>query len=135
MFEPLDFIEQPTLTKGDLVLVLCDLMGTTRRESREIVDSFFDLIRAELVRGHDVKVANFGNFELRLQAPRPGRNVRTGEPVRIEQRTTVKFIPSALQMDLLQGLVVQRPPKAPKRVRNRPAKPVDTSPGTPQINA
>lgn len=56
-----------------------------------MVDAFFDLIVGSLVKGEDVKLSSFGNFQIRTKAPRPGRNPRTGESIPIEARRVVTF--------------------------------------------
>lgn len=82
------------LTKADLASLLFRRMGINKRESRELVEAFFEEIRQELLAGRDVKLSGFGNFEVRYKTPRPGRNPRTGELVPIAARTIVSFHPS-----------------------------------------
>jgi integration host factor subunit alpha len=80
-----------TLTKANIASLLYQRMGINKRESRELVEAFFEEIRAELMAGRDVKISGFGNFEVRKKTPRPGRNPRTGELVPIAARTIVSF--------------------------------------------
>ncbi|OZB50017.1 MAG: integration host factor subunit alpha, partial [Thiomonas sp. 14-66-4] len=63
----------PSLTKAELSELLYERIGLNKRESKDMVDAFFDLIRETLASGHDVKLSNFGNFQLRDKAQRPGR--------------------------------------------------------------
>ena len=72
-------LETPTLTKAELADLLFERLGLNKRESKDMVEAFFDLIHATLVTGDDVKMSGFGNFNIRRKAPRPGRNPRTGE--------------------------------------------------------
>ena len=74
------------LTKAQLAELLFDQIGLNKRESKEMVDAFFDLISKSLVDGDDVKLSGFGNFQIRTKAPRPGRNPRTGELIPIDAR-------------------------------------------------
>ena len=83
-----------TLTKAGIATMLYKRMGINKRESRELVDAFFDEIRDQLLAGNDVKISGFGNFEVRRKPARPGRNPRTGELVPIAARTVVGFHPS-----------------------------------------
>ncbi len=83
-----------TLTKADIASLLYQRMGINKRESRELVEAFFEEIRLELLAGRNVKISGFGNFEVHNKTPRPGRNPRTGEPVPIAARTIVSFHPS-----------------------------------------
>jgi len=87
----IESLETPALTKAQLAELLFEQIGLNKRESKDMVEAFFDLISASLVEGQDVKVSSFGNFHIRAKATRPGRNPRTGEPVEIEARRVVTF--------------------------------------------
>ena len=65
-------IETPALTKAQLAELLFQQIGLNKRESRDMIDAFFDLISRQLVDGQDVKISGFGNFQIRTKAPRPG---------------------------------------------------------------
>ena len=69
-------LETPALTKAQLADLLFEQIGLNKRESKDMVDAFFDLISDSLVEGDDVKISGFGNFQIRTKAPRPGRNPR-----------------------------------------------------------
>lgn len=84
-------LETPALTKAQLAELLFDQIGLNKRESKDMIDAFFDLIAGSLVDGNDVKLAGFGNFQIRIKAPRPGRNPRTGEAIPIASRCVVTF--------------------------------------------
>ena len=84
-------LETPALTKAQLAELLFEQIGLNKRESKDMIDAFFDLIAASLVEGSDVQISGFGNFQIRTKAPRPGRNPRTGETIPIEARRVVTF--------------------------------------------
>ena len=86
-----DSIETPALTKAQLADMLFEQIGLNKRESKDMIDAFFDLISDSVVEGTDVKISSFGNFQIRTKAPRPGRNPRTGEAIPIEARRVVTF--------------------------------------------
>lgn len=96
-------LETPALTKAQLAEMLFDQIGLNKRESKEMIDAFFDLITDSLVEGGDVKISGFGNFQIRTKAARPGRNPRTGEPVAIEARRVVTFHASPKLKDAVQA--------------------------------
>jgi integration host factor subunit alpha len=93
--ESMDFavesLETPALTKAQLSELLFEQIGLNKRESKDMIDAFFDLISDSLVEGQDVKISGFGNFQIRTKAPRPGRNPRTGEAIPIQARRVVTF--------------------------------------------
>lgn len=79
------------LTKADMAERLYEELGLNKRESKEIVEAFFEEIRDALEDGYNVKLSGFGNFELKDKRPRPGRNPKTGEEVTISARRVVTF--------------------------------------------
>ena len=96
-------LETPTLTKAELAELLFERLGLNKRESKDMVEAFFDLIHATLVSGADVKMSGFGNFNIRRKAPRPGRNPRTGEAIPIKARNVVTFHASHKLKGVVQG--------------------------------
>jgi integration host factor subunit alpha len=96
-------LETPTLTKAELAELLFDKLGLNKRESKDMVEAFFDILHDSLVKGQDVKLSGFGNFNLRRKAPRPGRNPRTGESIPIKARNVVTFHASHKLKGLVQG--------------------------------
>ena len=104
----LSTLEAPTLTKAELAELLFDRLGLNKRESKDMVEAFFDIIHATLVAGEDVKMSGFGNFNIRRKASRPGRNPRTGEAIPIKARDVVTFHAS----HKLKGIVQGDPPSA-----------------------
>lgn len=98
-----DSLETNALTKAQLADLLFDQIGLNKRESKDMVDAFFDLIVQSLIDGKDVKLSGFGNFQIRTKAPRPGRNPRTGEEIPIEARRVVTFHASSKLKEQIQG--------------------------------
>ena len=96
-------VEAPTLTKAQLAELLFDHIGLNKRESKDMVDAFFELIAQRLVDGADVKLSGFGNFQIRTKAPRPGRNPRTGESIPIAARRVVTFHASSKLKEQIQS--------------------------------
>ncbi|HEY1103195.1 MAG TPA: integration host factor subunit alpha [Burkholderiaceae bacterium] len=98
-----DSLETPALTKARLAELLFEQIGLNKRESKDMVDAFFDLVGNSLIEGDDVKISGFGNFQIRTKAPRPGRNPRTGEAIPIEARRVVTFHASHKLKEQIQG--------------------------------
>jgi len=81
------------LTKADMADNLFEELGLNKREAKEMVELFFEEIRAALEKGDHVKLSGFGNFDLREKKQRPGRNPKTGEEIPITARRVVTFRP------------------------------------------
>lgn len=83
-----------TLTKSELADLLFEQVGLNKREAKDMVEGFFEEIRAALEQGEAVKLSGFGNFLLRDKPQRPGRNPKTGQEIPITARRVVTFHPS-----------------------------------------
>ena len=94
------------LTKAKLIAQLIDQFSMNKHDSTKLVDQFFEEIRATLEKGEAVKLAGFGNFELRDKNSRPGRNPKTGEDIPITARRVVTFKASPKLKDSVEGLQV-----------------------------
>ncbi len=81
------------LTKADMAEKLYEELGLNKREAKELVEMFFEEVRAALEAGDQVKLSGFGNFDLRNKNERPGRNPKTGEQIPISARRVVTFRP------------------------------------------
>ncbi|MCW8925228.1 MAG: integration host factor subunit alpha [Xanthomonadales bacterium] len=82
-----------SLTKADIADRLFNEVGLNKREAKEFVDAYFEIIRQALESGKNVKLSGFGNFQLREKNQRPGRNPKTGEEIPISARRVVTFRP------------------------------------------
>lgn len=81
------------LTKADIAENLVEEVGLSKKDAKDLVESFFDAVRETLIQGEQVKLSGFGNFEVREKSQRPGRNPKTGEEIPITARTVVTFRP------------------------------------------
>ena len=79
-----------TLTKAELADLLFEKVGLNKREAKDMVESYFEEIRAQLESGESVKLSGFGNFQLRDKPQRPGRNPKTGEEIPISARRVIR---------------------------------------------
>ena len=100
-------LETPTLTKAELAELLFERLGLNKRESKDLVEAFFDIVHGALVEGSEVKLSGFGNFSIRGKASRPGRNPRTGESIPIKARNVVTFHSSHKLKAIVQGEIPQ----------------------------
>jgi nucleoid DNA-binding protein len=65
-------LETPTLTKAELSELLFDRLGLNKRESKDMVEAFFDIVHDTLVEGDDVKLSGFRQLQHPAQGPAPG---------------------------------------------------------------
>ncbi len=79
------------MTKADLIESIYEKVGLSKKESSQIVEHIFDLIRARLEDGGKVKISGFGNFTIREKNVRRGRNPQTGDEIKIAARNVLTF--------------------------------------------
>ncbi len=91
-----------TLTKAHLCDILTNEHGFTKRQTRNLIEVFFDEVRKSLERGESVKLSGFGSFQLRDKPERPGRNPKTGQEIAITARRVVTFHTSPKLRELVE---------------------------------
>lgn len=91
------------MTKADIVESVYQRVGLSKKESAEIVDEVFEIVRERLEQGDPVKISGFGNFNIRQKTPRRGRNPKTGEEILITARKVLTFKPSQILRDKVDG--------------------------------
>ena len=75
------------MIKSELVQKLADENPNLfHRDVERIVSIFFDEIADALAAGHRVELRGFGAFSVKHRPARIGRNPRSGEPVRIDEK-------------------------------------------------
>ncbi len=79
------------MTKADLVDSIYEKIGLSKKESIQIVELVFEIMRSELEKGSKVKISGFGNFNVRDKSIRRGRNPQTGEAIEISARSVLTF--------------------------------------------
>ncbi len=91
-----------TVTINKLSEKLSKHLGINKREAKQIILHFFDIIGEALEKGEKVKLPTFGNFDVKHKSPRPGRNPKTGEPAIISERNVISFKASQKLKDKVQ---------------------------------
>ncbi len=82
------------LTKKEIIENVSDRIGLKKKESVDIVDSLFEVIKDELAKGKPVMISGFGRWSVRSKRARRGRNPQTGKAITIDARKVVSFKPS-----------------------------------------
>ncbi len=75
----------------------------SQKESLEVVETLFEVIKDELASGNDVSVVGFGKFYLYEHSPRPVRNPKTQEPMVLDKYKSLRFKCSDLVKKLLKN--------------------------------
>ena len=91
------------MTKADIVEVVHNRTGFSKKESSEAVESILDILKEILEQGEKIKLSGFGNFVIRSKEVRKGRNPKTGEEMEISARSVLTFKPSQKLKDHING--------------------------------
>ena len=92
------------MTKAEIVQALyARVGGFSKKESADIVDLVFEMMKETLGRGEKIKISGFGNFVLRDKRQRPGRNPQTGDPIKISERRVLTFKASQILKQALNA--------------------------------
>ena len=88
------------MTKADLVERVTQQISRTagplisKKDCARVVDAFLDAIKEALQEQRNIEVRGFGTFKIRHRKTRMARNPRTGDPVKVPQRSVPVFKPS-----------------------------------------
>ena len=72
-----------TMNKTDLIAVVAQNAGLTKKDSERVLNAAFDAMTAALVKGEKVQRSGFGTFEIKEREARVGRNPHTKEAIEI----------------------------------------------------
>ena len=92
------------MTKADIVEKVQAGIGLTKKESAEMVEAVFFIMKSTLESGENLKISGFGSFIVKQKADRRGRNPQTGEAITIKARSILTFKPSTLLKQAINGM-------------------------------
>ena len=79
------------VTKAQIAETLVAKNLFKRKDSVQIVESMFELMKLTLEQGEELMISGFGKFTVAKKNPRKGRNPQTGEEMVITPRKVVTF--------------------------------------------
>src|SRR3982751_458030 len=74
------------ITKSELIDQVADKLRLPKARAEQIVDTIFDSMVAALKQGDGIEIRGFGSFTVREYKGYEGRNPRTGDPVKVQQK-------------------------------------------------
>ena len=91
------------MTKADIIKILAEQVGLTRREAAEVLSVVLDGVVGAIRAGEKVELRGFGSFRTRRRQARAGRNPRTGAQVHVPPKLVPYFKPGKQLRDVLGG--------------------------------
>ena len=87
------------MNKTELVEMVAEKAGMTKKDSENAVAAVLDGITDTMVKGEKVQLVGFGTFEVRERKEREGRNPSTGEAIKIAAQKVPEFKPGKALKD------------------------------------
>jgi integration host factor subunit beta len=91
------------MTKAEIVKILAERIGLTRREASDVLAVVLDGVVDAIKAGDKVELRGFGSFRTRQRRARTGRNPRTGAKVKVAPRLVPYFKPGKQLRAVLGG--------------------------------
>lgn len=79
------------MNKQSIVEAVNAVLGSTKVQAEQVVDTVIDSIVKSLKKGEEVSIAGLGIFSVKDRAARMARNPRTGEQVKVAATKVPKF--------------------------------------------
>ena len=79
------------MTKQEIVTTVYEKLGFSKRESSDLVEQFFKIVKQSLALGENVKISGLGNFVVKEKQARRGRNPQTDAVIEIAPRRVLNF--------------------------------------------
>ena len=90
------------MTKAEMIERVARDAKITKIEAAKAMDSIVSLITRALKRGERTILVGFGTFSVKRRKARVGRNIHTGEPLKIPARRVVRFTSSKVLKEKIQ---------------------------------
>ena len=89
------------MNKAELVSDVAERMSDSKMKAEEAVNAVFEAITDALKKGQDVRLPNFGVFDVKDTAARVARNPQTKEEVQVPAGKKARFKPGKALKELL----------------------------------
>lgn len=91
------------MNKAELITELAERAGLKKQKAAKVLDAYMEIVTEKMSNNEEVVLIGFGTLVPRPQTSRLARNPKTGEPVMIKPRTTVKFKPGKFLLEAMNG--------------------------------
>lgn len=92
------------LTKAELADTIFDLLEIDKPKATQVIEDFLEIIKQALEKEGKVMISGFGTFLVNEKKPRKGRNPQTGESLILRERKVLRFKPSNLLRNAVNGI-------------------------------
>jgi DNA-binding protein HU-beta len=89
------------MNKAELIEALADKTGLQKQEAKKVLDAYIEIVTERMSENEEIVLV--GTLIPRPQTQRLARNPKTGTPVMIPARTTVKFKPGKFLLEAMNA--------------------------------
>ena len=79
------------MTRHDIIAEMADRTGLTLPEAQISFEAALQIMTESFIKKEDVIIRGFGTFKYKKQKARTARDFKTGSPVVVPEKSTIKF--------------------------------------------
>ena len=91
------------MNRAELIVALAEKSGLSKQKAKKVLESYIEIVTEKMSQNEEISIVGFGTLLPRPQNSRLARNPKTGTPVQIPARTTVKFKPGKFLLEAMNG--------------------------------
>ena len=91
------------MNKAELIVELAEKAGLKKQKAKKVLEAYMEIVTEKMSQNEEISIVGFGTLLPRPQNSRLARNPKTGTPVQIPARTTVKFKPGKFLLGAMNG--------------------------------
>ena len=91
------------MNKAELIVELAEKAGLKKQNANKALEAYMERVTEKMSQNEELSSVGFGTLLPRPQNSRLARNPKTGTPVQIPARTTVKFKPGKFLLEAMNG--------------------------------
>lgn len=89
------------MNKAELIEALSAKTGLQKQTAKKALEAYMEIVTESMCKKEEIVLIGFGTLIPRPQTSRLARNPKTGTPVMIQPRTTVKFKPGKFLLEAM----------------------------------
>lgn len=91
------------MNRAELIEALAERAGLKKQKAKKVLEAYMEIVTEKLSENEEITLVGFGTLTPRPQSSRLARNPKTGTPVMIKARTTVKFKPGKFLLEAINN--------------------------------
>lgn len=91
------------MNKAELIEAIAQRAGTQKLQAKQMLEAYIDIVTETMAKNEEIVLVGFGTIFPHPQTERLARNPKTGIPVMIPARTTVKFKPGKYLLNAINN--------------------------------